>query len=314
MVPRQRQLVNGNLFKATLLGAAASLSALAPAALAQVEGEDATSIQETIIVIAPEYVAEDGGTANKANIPLIQTPQSVSVITRDQIDLLAFIDAQQAVRYTAGAFGENYGPDLRFDFVTVRGFTPKQYIDGLAAPVSTSIQSVGLDLYAFESFDVLKGPASALYGSSPPGGLYNQISRRPSDEFGGEVQAKFGTEDYKQIAGTVHGPLSDSLSYSLTGLYLDREAERDDVSAERLLVAPAVTWEITPATKLTGLGYFQSDEVRGDTNGFLPVYGTLLPNPLGKVDPSTNLGDPNNLFERDQWGAGYEFSHAFSRT
>lgn len=298
--------------KATLLSAAAGLTLFAPAALAQEAGEDAVSVQEKVIVIAPDYVPQDGATANKSNIPLIETPQSVSVITRDQIDLLAFIDAQQAVRYTSGAFGENYGPDLRYDFVTVRGFTPKQYIDGLAAPVSTSIQSVGVDLYAFDSFDVLKGPASALYGSSPPGGLYNQVSRRPEAEFGGEIQAKYGSDDYKQIAGTVHGPLSDTVSYSLTGLYLDREAERDLVSAERTLVAPALTWEISPDTKLTGIAYYQSDEVLGDTNGFLPVYGTLLPNPLGTVDPSTNLGDPNSRYERDQWSVGYEFSHNFS--
>lgn len=313
MVRNNRQSAQKAMFKATLLGAAASFSVFAPAAFAQEgEVEDSPSIQETVIVIAPDYVPEDGGTANKSNIPLIETPQSVSVITRDQIDLLAFIDAQQAVRYTSGAFGENYGPDLRFDFLTVRGFTPKQYIDGLAAPVSTSILSVGVDLYAFESFDILKGPASALYGSSPPGGLYNQISRRPDSEFGGEVQAKYGSDNYMQVAGTVHGPLSDTVSYSLTGLYLDREAERDLVSAERMLVAPALTWEITPDTTLTGLGYFQSDEVLGDTNGFLPVFGTLLPNPLGQIDPSTNVGDPNNRFERDQWAVGYEFTHAFT--
>lgn len=313
MVRNNRQSAQKAMFKATLLGAAASFSVFAPAAFAQEgEVEDSPSIQETVIVIAPDYVPEDGGTANKSNIPLIETPQSVSVITRDQIDLLAFIDAQQAVRYTSGAFGENYGPDLRFDFLTVRGFTPKQYIDGLAAPVSTSILSVGLDLYAFESFDILKGPASALYGSSPPGGLYNQISRRPESEFGGEVQAKYGSDNYMQVAGTVHGPLSDTVSYSLTGLYLDREAERDLVSAERMLVAPALTWEITPDTTLTGLGYFQSDEVLGDTNGFLPVFGTLLPNPLGQIDPSTNVGDPNNRFERDQWAVGYEFTHDFT--
>ena len=313
MVRNNRQSAQKAMFKATLLGAAASFSVFAPAAFAQEgEVEDSPSIQETVIVIAPDYVPEDGGTANKSNIPLIETPQSVSVITRDQIDLLAFIDAQQAVRYTSGAFGENYGPDLRFDFLTVRGFTPKQYIDGLAAPVSKSILSVGVDLYAFESFDILKGPASALYGSSPPGGLYNQISRRPDSEFGGEVQAKYGSDNYMQVAGTVHGPLSDTVSYSLTGLYLDREAERDLVSAERMLVAPALTWEITPDTTLTGLGYFQSDEVLGDTNGFLPVFGTLLPNPLGQIDPSTNVGDPNNRFERDQWAVGYEFTHDFT--
>ena len=109
----------------------------------------------------------------------------MSVITRDQIDLLDFVDAQQAVRYTAGVYGENYGPDPRYDFFTVRGFTPKQYIDGLAAPVSSSISSVGVDLYGFESLDLLKGPSSTLYGNTPPGGIYNETSRRASSAFGG---------------------------------------------------------------------------------------------------------------------------------
>ncbi|MBB6123732.1 TonB-dependent siderophore receptor [Sphingobium subterraneum] len=270
-----------------------------------IDGEDA------IIVTAPNYVASGSMTATKSAIPLIETPQSVSVITRDQIDLLNFIDAQQAVRYTAGVFGENYGPDLRFDFLTVRGFTPKQYIDGLAAPVSTSILSVGVDLYAFQSFDILKGPASVLYGNSPPGGLYNQTSRRASNEFDGEIGVKYGTDDYKQIAGTVTGPVNDGLSVRFTGLYRDRDAERDNVKAERLFAAPTATWDIGPDTKLTGLLYYQYDKVQGDTNGFLPVYGTLLPNPLGRISRSTNLGDPSNVYQRRQFAAGYDFSHNF---
>ena len=110
--------------------------------------------------------------------------------TRDQIDLLAFTDLQQAVRYTAGAFGESYGPDLRYDFVTVRGFSPKQYVDGLAAPVTTTIFSTGVDLYAFDSVSILKGPASTLYGNTPPVGLYNETSRRSCNAFGGYFTAK----------------------------------------------------------------------------------------------------------------------------
>jgi iron complex outermembrane recepter protein len=299
--------------RAFLLATTMIAALIAPAAMAQDDASyEEDSIQDTVLVIAPEFVPRGGQSANKSDIALIETPQSISVITRDQIDLLSFIDAQQAVRYTSGVFGENYGPDLRFDFVTVRGFTPKQYIDGLAAPVSTSIYSVGLDLYAFESLDILKGPASALYGSAPPGGLYNQYSRRPADESAGEIQAKYGSDDYKQIAGHVTGPISQGVSFSLTGLYRDREAERDLVSAERTLIAPAISFDITPDTELTGLAYFQKDEVLGDTNGFLPVYGTLLANPLGEVDPATNLGDPNNRFERDQWAIGYDFSHRFS--
>lgn len=328
-------------FKAALLGTAvtilwpagaaqaqdtsAPMPAPAPAAApaegetsvaAQPEGAD-TSIKTVrtdtgeVIVTAPRYVP-GSSFASKANIPLIETPQSVTVITRDQIDLLNFVDAQQAVRYTSGVFGENYGPDLRFDFLTVRGFTPKQYIDGLAAPVSTTIYSTGLDLYAFETFEMLKGPASVLYGNAPPGGIYNETSRRPSRTLDGEIQAKFGNDAYKSLAGTITGPLGSNVSARVTMLGLDRDAERDHVSANRLLIAPTVSVNLGPATTLTALTYYQYDKVKGDTNGFLPVYGTLLPNPNGKIDRDVNLGAPDNLYKRHQYGIAFDLSHKFS--
>ncbi len=306
-------------FKLSLLGSA--VAALFPAAaLAQESGDGATletnrttvDGESLIIVTARNYVPQGSGTATKADIPLIETPQSVSVITRDQIDLLNFVDAQQAVRYVAGVTGENYGPDLRFDFIQVRGFTPKQFIDGLATPVTTSILSNGVDLYAFESFDILKGPASVLYGSAPPGGLYNQTSRRASSEFGGEVSVKYGEDDYKQAAMTVTGAASEFLDVRITALYRDRDAQRDFVHAKRIYAAPTATLHLGPATTLTGIGYYQYDEVNGDTNGFLPVQGTLLPNPNGRVKRSVNLGEPDyNRYERTQWAAGFEFKHEF---
>jgi iron complex outermembrane receptor protein len=266
-----------------------------------------------IIVTARNYVPRGSVAANKTDIPLIETPQSVSVITRDQIDLLNFVDAQQAVRYTAGVFGESYGPDLRFDFLTVRGFTPKQYIDGLAAPISSTIYSVGVDLYAFESLDILKGPASVLYGNAPPGGIYNQISRRPQWEFGGEIGAKYGEDDYKQLNATLTGPVSQNVSARFTMLYRDRGAERRFVSSERILGAPAVSFRLGGSTTLTGLAYYQWDKVKGETNGFLPVFGTLLPNPNGKVRRDINLGEPDlNIYRRRQYGLGYDLAHEFS--
>ena len=267
---------------------------------------------ETIVVTAKRYVPQGGESATKSDIPLIEIPQSVSVITRDQIDLLNFTDAQQAVRYSAGVEGENYGPDLRYDFLTVRGFTPKQYIDGLAAPISTTIYSVGLDLYGFQSFDILKGPASVLYGNAPPGGIYNEISRRASSAFGGEFGVKYGTNDFKEGYGTVTGGLSDSVSGRFTVLYLNTDADREGVNSRRVYLAPTFTWKIDPDTSLTGLLYYQHDEVDGDTNGFLPVYGTLLPNPIGKVNPDVNLGDPGNVYKRQQYAAGWDFSHSFN--
>ena len=286
----------------------AGMALITTEAAAQTAEDDGNEDAE-ILVIAPNFVPEGSGTATKTDIPLVETPQSISVITRDQIDLLNFIDAQQAVRYTAGVQGENYGPDLRFDFITVRGFTPKQYIDGLAAPISTTIFSVGVDLYAFQSFDILKGPSSVLYGNAPPGGIYNQITRRPSSEFDGEIAIKYGTTDYKQAAMFVTGPVSDAIDASATLMYRDREADRDFVDQQRLTAAPAVTFRLGEHISLTGLGYYQYDEVRGDTNGFLPAAGTLLPNPNGRIRRGTNLGEPDyNRYVRRQFGLGYDLA------
>ncbi|WP_218647427.1 TonB-dependent siderophore receptor [Sphingobium lactosutens] len=262
---------------------------------------------------ARRFVPSGAITASKTTAPLIETPQSVSVISRDQIDLLNFVDVQQAVRYTAGIVGENYGPDLRFDFLTLRGFIPVQYIDGLQAPVSSTIANVGVDLYGFEAVDILKGPASVLYGSSPPGGIYNLTSRRPSSRLGGEVQVRYGSNDFKQAAGTITGALSDGISARWTGLYRDRDSQTDYVNARRAYVAPAIAFDVTPDTRLTLLGNYQWDRVEGDTNGFLPTLGVLYDNPVGKVRRSINLGEPDyNFYRREQWGLGYELTHRFS--
>lgn len=285
---------------------------------AQAQQAPATTVQTTqaddgqIVVTAPNYVPDTSTAATKSDIPLIATPQSVSVITRDQIDLLGFVDAQQAVRYAAGVYGENYGPDPRYDFFTVRGFTPKQYIDGLAVPISTSIYSVGVDLYGFQSLELLKGPASTLYGNVPAGGIYNETSRRAASTFGGEVRAQYGTDDFKELAGTVTGPVTPDLDVRITGLARDRDLIANHTNTQRVYVAPTATWRIGSRTTLSGLGYYQYDSGTGGQGGFLPVNGTLLDNPNGRIDQRTNLGDPRDRFTRRQVSAGYELVHRLS--
>lgn len=304
------------------VGATAALCVAAPAAAREAAPATPAVIPAAapddapaaaMIVTAPRYVPDGAISATKSRAPLIETPQSVSVITRDQIDLLDFIDVQQAVRYAAGVTGENYGPDLRYDFLTVRGFIPVEYIDGLQAPVSASITNVGADLYGFQSVDILKGPAAVLYGSSPPGGIYNLTSRRPDPVFGGEIQGKYGSDDFKQVAGTVTGTVAPGVSARLTGLYRDRDSETDFVNDKRIYVAPAVTFDLGPRTKLTALAYYQHDRVDNDTNGFLPVLGVLQTNPAGRVSRGVNLGEPGyNFYNRDEFSAGYELVHRFT--
>jgi iron complex outermembrane receptor protein len=165
--------VNHSLLRRlTLAGVSAAALAAALPALAQ-----ETDV-EGLIVTAQDYVPQGSVAAGKAGIPLVENPQSITVISRDQIDLLDWSTLGQVVRYTAGVNGENYGPDERVDWLTVRGFNPVQYIDGIQGSIG-SITNTGLDLYGAQTVEILKGPASFLYGSAPPGGIVNVTSRRP---------------------------------------------------------------------------------------------------------------------------------------
>ncbi|WP_417449760.1 TonB-dependent siderophore receptor [Kordiimonas sp.] len=269
---------------------------------------------ETIVVTAPNYVPTGSGVGTKANIPLVETPQSISVITRDQIDLLDWSNLGQTVRYVAGVNGENYGPDERVDWLTMRGFEPVQYIDGLQSSIG-SIANTGLDLYGAESVEILKGPSSALYGLTPPGGIVNVTSRRPDEQFGGELEAQYGNRDHVQVNGTITGAVSDTVSARLTALYRDRGTQTAGVKSERIYVAPAITFKPAEDTSFTLLSFYQNDDVTGDGGGFLPSQGTLFDNPEGEISSTANLGETSyNRFQREHYGIGYDAEHAFNET
>lgn len=286
-------------------GASALLAAM-PAA-AQVDGA-----VEELMVTAPNYVPTGETTASKSQIPLVETPQAMTVISRDQIDLLDWSTLSQTVRYTAGITGENYGPDERVDWLTVRGFNPVQYVDGLQSAIG-SITNTGLDLYGAESVEILKGPSSVLYGQTPPGGIVNVTSRRPQFEFGGEIEGQLGNREHKQANLDVTGPLGDDFAARLTMLYRDKGTQTRGVSSERFYIAPAGTLRLGEATKITFLSYLQEDEVKGDGGGFLPSQGTRFANPLGKIPTTANLGETSyNRFKRSHWGLGYELTHRLS--
>ncbi len=184
----------------------------------------------------------------------------------------------------------------------------------LAVPATTTISAVGVDLYAFQSLDILKGPASVLYGAAPPGGILNETSRRASSTFGGEVALKGGTHDFWEGAATITGPVSPFLDVRMTGLYKDAKGEIDFQHNKRLLLSPTATLKLGSKTRLTGLFYYQHDHNLGGNGGFLPLYGTLLPSPTGlHISRSTNLDAPKTTFNRSQWAGGYDFEHRFGK-
>ncbi|HRQ90043.1 MAG TPA: TonB-dependent receptor plug domain-containing protein, partial [Bacteroidia bacterium] len=131
-------------------------------------------------------IARQSFAATKLDTPLIETSQSVSVITREEIDMRGARNVNEALAYTAGVFSEPSGIDLKKDDVSIRGFSAStwgnsNYLDGLRMPLSMQFDASSLDVFGFESVEVVKGPSSVLFGQISPGGLVNRTSKRPLD-------------------------------------------------------------------------------------------------------------------------------------
>ncbi|MFC3123626.1 TonB-dependent siderophore receptor [Pseudoroseomonas globiformis] len=260
------------------------------------------------------YVASQEITGTKTDTPLIENPQSISVIPRDQIDARQAQTLGEALRYTAGVRGENYGTDSRTDWFQIRGFNAQDngiFLNGLR--YNTGYAGSMFETYGLERYEVLRGPTSVLYGQIAPGGLVNMVQRRPTDFSQGEVRLSAGLHDRFQGQGYASGSLTPdgSLQYGITGLVRDADTTVDYVEDDRIFVAPTVTWKPTEDTSVTVLGYYQRDRTSG--NQFLPYEGSVVPTPFGRISRDRFTGEPGfDKFDRTQFGVGYELSHRFN--
>ena len=140
-------------------------------------------------VESPRYQAPDATTATKTDTPIIETPQSVSVISAEQLRDLGALTLQDAFRYSSGVRADAYGLDSRTDSAIVRGTEYVQYQDGLRS-LFGFYNNVRTDVYALDSVEVVRGPSSVLYGQGTSGGMVNVNSKRPQTEAAHELRAE----------------------------------------------------------------------------------------------------------------------------
>jgi len=272
------------------------------------------------------YVAQQSATGTKTDTPIIENPQSVSVVGRPQIEQQGSQTVADSLRYTAGVLAGSR-PGNRFDDVFIRGFGGfgftagyVQFLDGLKMQRGVSYAVPNIDAYGLERVEVIKGPASVLYGQSNPGGLVNMVSKRPTERPFGEVQFQAGNYSRMQAAFDIGGPLDKDgrLLYRLTGLGLDSSTAVDFTDQQRVFIAPALTWRPTEDTTITFLNHYQNDPKSYQPN-YLPAQG-LLPgqpgvpsNPYGRLPTSFYVGDPSHDSYKREWvSSGYELEHRFS--
>ncbi|KPF98949.1 TonB-dependent receptor [Rhodopseudomonas sp. AAP120] len=273
----------------------------------------ATAARETAWGHVDGIVATRSGTGTKTDTPLIETPQSISVVTQDQIQAQAFQSAGQAVRYLPGVRSEVTGADARFDAVYIRGFLGDQYLDGLRLLNFGIYNYTIVEPFNLERIEVLRGPASILYGQASPGGIVNMVSKRPSFEPYHEMFVSTGTRGRIQSGVDLSGPLDSNkeLAYRLTASGFDVGSQVDYQGYQRVSIAPSLTWRPTNDTTLTVLGTYQRDPKAGFYNQISPYgIGTIFPYKGQTIPTSFFSGEPGFDHTSRSYGSiGYLLEH-----
>ncbi len=262
------------------------------------------------------FVASRSATGTKTDTPLIETPQSISVITSDQLKAQGVDSLNGALRYTPGATGDLYGTDNRGLGVQLRGMATGDvfYRDGLSLKDSNFTMFNAIEPYGAERYEVLRGPSSVLYGQANPGGMINYVSKRPVEQALREVEFGIGSFDRYEMKFDFSGPVpsEDTLYYRMTGVVRKSSTQIDFVDDDRIFLAPALTFKPDEDTKLTLLGQYQQDR-SGWAMQYLPASGTVFNSPYGKIPNSRFVGEPGfDQYDNTMGSIGYEFEHRFN--
>lgn len=233
------------------------------------------------------YHADDAE-GTKTELPLRELPQSVRTITRQAIDDLGATRLDDVLDFVGGVSRQNNFGGL-WDNVAIRGL-PGNENTGMATLLNGFPGNRGFnaprDLAPIDRIEFLKGPASALYGSSEPGGTLNMVSKRPQWRAANALELYGGSFGFWRAAVDTTGPIGDRVAYRLNAGIESRDGFRDFVPSDRWIVAPALTAKLGARTLLEYVGEFVEQKTPLD-RGVVAVNGQL-----GAIPRSRFLGEP----------------------
>lgn len=271
---------------------------------------------------APTIAAKQSATGTKTDTPLVKTPQSVSVVTQQEMEMHAVSSVKSAFNYTTGVMTGNRGSSNVIDALSIRGFSEtntNQYLDGLKLQ-GDNYSEFAIDPYFLERAELLRGPVSVLYGKSNPGGVVSLVSKRPVTETLREVQFQMGSDNLFSTGFDFGGAIDDDgiYSYRLTGLASSQDAQQDMNKEKRYAIAPSFSWQPDKNTRFTLLTYFQNEPETG-YYGWLPRQGTVVPitdasGRQHKLPTDFDEGENSNKISRNTKMVGYNFEHSFNDT
>ena len=263
------------------------------------------------IVVTGARPRTEASAGTKASAPIAETPQSISVIGAGEIADLALANLNQALRFVAGVTTEQRGSSAEvYDQFKLRGFDAPQFLDGLKLNGGAGYLAPQIDVSRLDRVEIVKGPASVLYGQSGPGGLVALSSKLPLDQaFYGAVSASYGTYDLYRVDADLGGR-AGSVLWRVYGSANGAHTQQTFSARERQTVSGAVTLNAGHATTLTLLAAYSHDP-RNGSYGVFPQSGTYEANPNGPLPTSRDFGENGNFFRREQVAGTYILNHDF---
>ncbi len=257
------------------------------------------------------FVASRSATATKTDTPIIEVPQSISVVTRDQIETRRNQTLTETLQYTPGVLAgstgqQQFAPRFQMRGFTVDGSNGGIYLNGLRSSTTWS----DLEPYGLERVEVMRGPASVLYGLGQPSGVIALVTKRPSDKPVHEFLLQGGSFEQRGGAFDFGGPITEdkTLLYRFTALLREGGNGIDFSNDKRAFLSGALTWRPTAETEITAFSLHQRNQ--GRWNYGLPARGTALPNPNGRIPVTRFIGEPDvDRTDTELTLAGYNLQH-----
>lgn len=271
----------------------------------------AAAERETATGPVAGYGAKRSATATKTDTPILETPQSISVIGAEQIADQKATSLTEALAYTPGVMADP-GYANSYDVFYSRGFRLQDgsgsvYRDGLK--LGGSGWATGQqEPYGLERVELLKGAASVLFGAAAPGGVLNVVTKQPQPGQVNEVVGEVGNYSHRAFAADLGGALSGDVAGRVVLLARDADTAVDHIPNNARYIAPSLRWTPSRDTSLTLLAHYT--ERRTAYIWGVPVEGSLLPSPYGKLPRERFVGEPG--FDRQdtrQSSFGWVLSH-----
>lgn len=244
------------------------LQAFSPLSWAEVESAEKAGIelQATSITGTADYETAQGpvqgyhatrsASATRTDTSIHETPQSISVVSKDVVEDIGATRLQDALDYAGGVGRANNFGGQGLTTFTVRGFTTGEfYRNGF--PINRGYPNMP-DANTIERLEVLRGPATMLYGRGDPGGTFNVVSKQPLAEPTVTLGSQLDDQGMQRATLDASGPLDEQgrLAYRLNVVGEGGETFRDHVETERYGVTPVITWQATDDTKVIFEGDF----------------------------------------------------------